>query len=48
MRLKNKMVKSQTGEKLPRLTPPQHLVKQHWDLLMLKSEGSNAINGSRL
>ena len=40
MRLKNKMVKSRTGEKLARLTPQRHLVKQPWDSLMLKSGGS--------
>ena len=27
--------------------PPQHLVKQHWDLPMLKLGGNNYCNGNR-
>ena len=42
MRLKNRTVKSHTGEKLPCLMP------QHWDLLMLRLGGNNTINGNKL
>ena len=40
MRLIDKTVESQAEEKLPHQVPLQHLVKQHWDLLMLKLGGN--------
>lgn len=46
MRLKNKIVRSHTGEKLPHQM--RRLAKQPWGSLMLKLEGDNTIYGSEL
>ena len=47
MRLKSRTVESQAEKKLPHQVPLQHLVKQRWDLLMLKLGGYNMLANYR-